>query len=114
MNPESQVRKEALRVIPRAVRLPNSYRHSSGQSGEEQSAFHLRAGDWTRVRQSTQPASTNRERQAVAFFLYIGAHLLQRLSDTAHGTTPQRTISGERRRERLTGQYPEHEAGGRA
>src|SRR5258708_18609712 len=103
MDLEAEMRQQALGMISRAVRLPNSYRHLPGQSRKQDRALHLCAGDWTRVGEPAQRAAANREGETVASFLNIRSHLFERLRHATPRAPPERCISRERRGERLPG-----------
>src|SRR5207247_1651089 len=45
MDAESQMREQTFGVIARPIGLPNSYRYLPRESGKEQTAFDLRAGN---------------------------------------------------------------------
>src|SRR5258706_13532358 len=97
VNTETQMREESLGVIPRPIRLPNGYRHSPGESCEQDRALDLCARDGAGVGEATQSAPTDREGKPVASFINIRTHLLERLGHTPHPAPAPLCGAGQRR-----------------
>src|SRR5690349_12967994 len=97
------MREQTLRVIARAIGLSNGYRHSPGESREEDRALDLGTGNGARVRESAQLPPVNRQRKPIPRLLNPGSHFLEWLGHPPHRPPPQRGVAGECRAERVAG-----------